>query len=41
MEAWKEGNALVQQLPHTGAYETDRDQFALLHRELEVSAVTS
>lgn len=41
MEAWEEGNALVQQLPHTGAYETDRDQFALLHRELELSAVTS
>ena len=38
-EAWEKGNALVQQLPHTGAYETDRDQFALLQKELELSAV--
>jgi Zn-dependent protease len=38
-EAWETGNALVQQLPHTGAYETDRDHFALLHKELQLSAV--
>jgi hypothetical protein len=38
-EAWEKGNALVQQLPHAGAYETDRDQFALLRRELELSTV--
>ncbi|MFZ0271806.1 MAG: M50 family metallopeptidase [Acidobacteriaceae bacterium] len=40
-EAWEKGNALVQQLPHTGAYETDRDQFALLRRELELSVATA
>lgn len=38
-EAWEKGNALVQQLPHTGAYETDRDQFALLQKELELATV--
>jgi Peptidase family M50 len=38
-EAWEKGNTLVQQLPHTGAYETDRDQFALLQKELELSTV--
>jgi len=40
-EAWETGNALAQQLPHTGAYETDRDQFALLEKELQLSAVAS
>lgn len=40
-EAWEKGNALVQQLPLSGAYETDRDQFKLLQRELELSAVTN
>ena len=38
-EAWEKGNALVQQLPHTGAYETDRDHFALLQKELELATV--
>lgn len=38
-EAWEKGNALVQQLPHTGAYETDRDHFALLRKELELAPV--
>jgi len=38
-EAWETGNALAQQLPHTGAYETDRDHFALLQRELELLPV--
>lgn len=38
-EAWEKGNALVQQLPHTGAYESDRDYFALLHKELELSGL--
>ena len=38
-EAWEKGNALVQQLPHAGAYETDRDQFALLQKELELATV--
>jgi Peptidase family M50 len=38
-EAWEKGNALVQLLPHTGAYETDRDQFALLQKELELATV--
>jgi hypothetical protein len=32
----EKGNTLVQQLPHSGAYETDRDQFALLQKELEL-----
>jgi len=36
-EAWEKGNALAQQLPHTGAYESDRDHFALLHKELELA----
>ncbi|HUB20753.1 MAG TPA: site-2 protease family protein [Acidobacteriaceae bacterium] len=40
-EAWEKGNALVQQLPHTGAYETDRDHFALLQKELQRSPVAS
>ncbi|MGB9031311.1 MAG: M50 family metallopeptidase [Acidobacteriaceae bacterium] len=35
-EAWEKGNALAQQLPNAGAYETDRDCFALLHKELQV-----
>ncbi|MFY9746329.1 MAG: M50 family metallopeptidase [Acidobacteriaceae bacterium] len=34
-EAWEKGNALAQRLPNVGAYETDRDCFALLHKELE------
>ena len=38
-QAWETGNALVQQLPHTGAYETDRDHFALLQKELQLSPV--
>ena len=38
-EAWEKGNALVQQLPHTGAYETDRDNFALLQKELQLATV--
>jgi hypothetical protein len=38
-EAWEKGNALVQMLPHAGAYESDRDHFALLHKELELSGV--
>lgn len=38
-QAWEKGNALVQQLPHTGAYETDRDHFALLHKELQLATV--
>jgi hypothetical protein len=38
-EAWEKGNALAQQLPKAGAYETDRDYFALLHKELEVSGL--
>jgi hypothetical protein len=36
-EAWEKGNALAQQLPKVGAYEVDRDYFALLHKELEVA----
>jgi Zn-dependent protease len=40
MEAWEKGNTLVQQLPHTGAYETDRDQCALLHKELKLSEIS-
>jgi hypothetical protein len=40
-EAWEKGNALVQQLPHAGAYESDRDHFALLHKELELSTLVS
>jgi len=40
-EAWERGNELVQQLPHTGAYETDRDYFALLQKELQLSTVAS
>jgi hypothetical protein len=39
-EAWEKGNTLVQQLPHSGAYETDRDQFALLQKELELELST-
>jgi len=39
LEAWECGDALLQQLPHTGAYETDRDQSALLQRELELAGV--
>jgi hypothetical protein len=38
-EAWETGNALVQQLPHTGAYESDRDHFALLQKVLALSPV--
>ncbi len=38
-EAWEKGNALVQQLPHTGAYESDRDHFALLQKELQLVPV--
>jgi hypothetical protein len=38
-EAWEKGNALVQRLPHTGAYESDRDHFALLQKELQLSPV--
>jgi hypothetical protein len=34
-ESWEKGNALVKQLPRVGVYETDRDNFALLRRELE------
>ncbi len=40
-EAWEKGNALVQQLPHAGAYETDRDHFALLLKELGASGAVS
>jgi hypothetical protein len=36
-EAWEKGNALAQLLPKVGAYELDRDYFALLHKELEVA----
>lgn len=36
-ESWEKGNALAQQLPQTGASDTDRDHFALLRRELEAS----
>ncbi len=39
IEAWERAAALLQQLPHTGAYETDRDQFALLQRELQLSGI--
>jgi tetratricopeptide (TPR) repeat protein len=34
-ESWEKGNALVKELPPVGVYETDRDNFALLRRELE------
>jgi len=36
-ESWEKGNALAQKSPNVGAYETDRDLFALLRRELEAS----
>ncbi len=36
-EAWEKGNALAQQLPRAGAYDSDRDHFALLHKELELA----
>jgi hypothetical protein len=38
-EAWEKGNALAQQLPHTGACETDRDHFALLEKVLQLAPV--
>ena len=34
-ESWEKGNALVKELPPVGVHETDRDNFALLRRELE------
>jgi len=34
-ESWERGNALVKELPPVGVYESDRDHFALLRRELE------
>ncbi|HEX3987550.1 MAG TPA: M50 family metallopeptidase [Acidobacteriaceae bacterium] len=34
-ESWEKGNALVKELPPVGVYESDRDHFALLRRELE------
>lgn len=38
-ESWEKGHALVKQLPRVGMYESDRDQFALLRRELEATPV--
>ena len=40
-EAWEKGNALVQQLPHAGAYESDREHFALLQKELGTTGAVS
>ena len=34
-EAWEKGNAQAQRLPKAGAYEAERDRFALLRRELD------
>lgn len=34
-ESWEKGNALVTTLPRVGVYESDREHFALLRRELE------
>ncbi|MFZ0632640.1 MAG: M50 family metallopeptidase [Acidobacteriaceae bacterium] len=34
-ESWEKGNALMKELPPVGVYESDRDHFALLRRELE------
>ncbi len=36
-EAWQKGNVLAQQLPKAGAYESDRDRFALLRKALDES----
>jgi Zn-dependent protease len=36
-EAWQKGYALAQQLPKAGAYEFDRDRFALLRKVLDES----
>ena len=34
-EAWAKGNALAQKLPNAGAYEVDREKFAMLGRDLD------
>lgn len=34
-EAWDRGNAVAQQLPAAGAYDFDRDKYAMLRRELD------
>jgi hypothetical protein len=34
-EAWEKGNALAQRLPRAGAYDAQRDKFAMLRRELD------
>jgi len=34
-ESWEKGNALMKELPPVGVYESDREHFALLRRELE------
>jgi len=39
-EAWQKGYALAQQLPKAGAYELDRDRFALLRKVLDESLST-
>jgi hypothetical protein len=36
-EAWQKGFALAQQLPKAGAYEFDRDRYALLRKALDES----
>ena len=36
-EAWQKGYALAQQLPKAGAYEFDRDRYALLRKALDES----
>ncbi len=36
-EAWQKGYVLAQQLPKAGAYESDRDRFALLRKALDES----
>ncbi|HZZ38519.1 MAG TPA: M50 family metallopeptidase [Acidobacteriaceae bacterium] len=40
-DSWEKGNALVKELPRVGVYETDRDNFALLRRELESAAAVA
>lgn len=34
-EAWEKGNALAQALPQAGAYDFERDKYAMLRRELD------